>query len=153
MLSLIASVLDFTEEQRETAGLQRGGAPTSSWRGKSRAAGQQGAQSPQANGDEVRQVCSRPCPVTDLGTCREQSFSNLFVEFLLSEAQQKPPSPDASVPSSPKSAAPSSFNLGSLASLRRASSDLLRNGAGGASNGTPPGSGPLSPPLGKGKGR
>ncbi|PWN98934.1 hypothetical protein FA09DRAFT_307270 [Tilletiopsis washingtonensis] len=134
MLSLIASVLDFTEEQRETAGLQRGGNATSSWRGKGRAGAQQGAQSPQAVGDE--------------------SFSNLFVEFLLSEAQQKPPpSPEATAPSSPQSAAPrSSFNLGSLASLRRASSDLLRNGT-GSSNGTSPGNGPLSPPLGKGKGR
>jgi hypothetical protein len=77
MLSLIASVLDFTEEQRETAGLQRGGNATSSWRGKGRAGAQQGAQSPQAVGDEVSPVRLPSRAPADLCACRAVILESL----------------------------------------------------------------------------
>lgn len=68
-----------------------------------------------------------------------QSFSNLFVEFLLSEAEKaKKPPPQGVVPGSPQqvedgAASPAktptrpSFNLGSLANLGRSFSSDIRS--------------------------
>ncbi|SPO26430.1 related to RUD3 - suppressor of uso1-1 transport defect [Ustilago trichophora] len=75
MLNLIAGVLDWGEGERELAGLQRGS-------GASATRPSLGGRSASANGNATRRVSSSG----NVGA--DESFSNLFVEFLLSEAER-----------------------------------------------------------------
>lgn len=168
MLSLIASVLQWSDDERETAGLQRtnpGSSASSSTmspgkmvgigiKTEGRGHGRSGAlANASSTGDEVSAhgvLLVVECLEADrifLVLSSYKSFSNLFVEFLLSEAEQAkaPQSPSTeknngssnkitnngaspSAPASPTMTRPSgeksrtSFNLGSLANLRRPSS-------------------------------
>lgn len=109
MLSLIGSVLNWTANEREKAGLQR---ITTSNGSTSKTIGVKKENRGQSSAN----------------TAGEESFSNLFVEFLLSEAEKAkgplltspPGSPTGDVTISPiKATSRPSFNLGSLASLGR----------------------------------
>ncbi|CEH18825.1 MYOSIN HEAVY CHAIN-RELATED [Ceraceosorus bombacis] len=148
MLSLIASVLQFTDEQRESTGLQRvAGASGSAYKGMP-----PGVRRGSSISGHTRSEASS-------GGTGDESFSNLFLEFLLSEADKAKPTREAngqaSEPTSPKTptTAPATFNLGSLAALRRPSTDLFR-GSSATSSGTrtplspssSTASGPMSPP-------
>ncbi|UZJ57118.1 hypothetical protein CBS101457_006438 [Exobasidium rhododendri] len=122
MLSLIGSVLNWTIDERERAGLQRNSANGSGGKaggtGRREGHGRSGASVGGGNGSAAG----------------EESFSNLFVEFLLSEAEKRPSV--SSMPGSPTGSATTSgpgspvaklksrpsFNLGSLASLSRSGS-------------------------------
>ena len=77
MLSLIAGVLGWSEDERETAGLQRSqhGRPSLGTR-----------TSTSGGGASSRSVSGSHTPGTAVGG--DESFSNLFVEFLLSEAER-----------------------------------------------------------------
>lgn len=121
MLTVLASILQWDDEEKEQAGIQKstgGGFPSigRTSRGHRRTSGAGGAQA--------------------AVTGQEESFSNLFVEFLLSEAGQAQPNSTSSTPAptSPAatspvstpgrvtspSTAPSSrtnFDLGQLGSL------------------------------------
>ncbi|KAF8888554.1 hypothetical protein BD779DRAFT_1439908 [Infundibulicybe gibba] len=122
MLSLLATVLSWTDPEREKAGLQRAQpapAPAGSgfW-GRSTSIG----GSPQAKGQELQK------------TDETESFSRLWVEFLLTEAAagegRPPPTPTSpgqnnSLPGTPTLASPtkglpprrlSSFNMSAMAS-------------------------------------
>lgn len=82
MLNLIASVLDWTDDQRETAGLQK---PTSS----SAALGQNSRRKSSTTSNPTTasgQASNASASASNVGG--DESFSNLFVEFLLSEAER-----------------------------------------------------------------
>lgn len=115
MLNLIASVLNWTAEDREKAGLQRNSLA---------AADRKLGVSATREGHKRNNGASQ--------NTNEESFSNLFVEFLLSEAEKakQPSTADTasatapSTPGTPKSGfGRPSFNLSSLASLNRGSID------------------------------
>ncbi|PWN32293.1 uncharacterized protein FA14DRAFT_162463 [Meira miltonrushii] len=133
MLSLIASVLNWSPEEREKAGLQRNNqAPTPDRKG-----GKGGSEGHKRSGAQTN-------------TTGEESFSNLFVEFLLSEAEKakKPSQPISSnasgppSPTTPKQSGRPSFNLGSLASLNRNSGDDSRVFSPGSNAATDPSGSP-----------
>lgn len=114
MLSLIASVLNWSAEEREKAGLQRNHQTSTVDRKSGKGSGEGHKRS-----------------AAQTNTAGEESFSNLFVEFLLSEAEKakKPSQSNSSStsrppsPTTPKQSGRPSFNLGSLASLNRTSGD------------------------------
>ncbi|PWN91206.1 hypothetical protein FA10DRAFT_228591 [Acaromyces ingoldii] len=142
MLSLIASVLQWSDDERETAGLQRTN-PGSSSSSSTMSPGKMVGIGIKTEGKGH----GRSGALANASSTGDESFSNLFVEFLLSEAEQAktPQSPSSektngsnnknnnngaspSAPASPTITRPSgeksrtSFNLGSLANLRRPSS-------------------------------
>jgi hypothetical protein len=117
MLNLIASVLNWSIEEREKAGLQR----------NTNTSDRRSANTPSR--DAVKRAGSNG---TAGHSTNEESFSNLFVEFLLSEAEKakKPdnssnaasPVATPSTPQTPRAISRPSFNLGSLANLNTRSS-------------------------------
>ncbi|KDN50801.1 hypothetical protein K437DRAFT_254968 [Tilletiaria anomala UBC 951] len=176
MLSLIASVLHWTDDERETAGLvarKDGFAESGGGRGGEGYA--QGQRTPGSAGRRYigigvestwnrqggqgkghgRGRSGKPFDGSG-GSGGEESFSNLFVEFLLSEAEKAqtqaqvqpgptspspashvslPPTPgaaaDAGSPALPSAATGGkrpSFNLNALANLRRGSAGASGNG-------------------------
>ncbi|GAA5861069.1 hypothetical protein JCM8547_008024 [Rhodosporidiobolus lusitaniae] len=149
MLQLIASILNWTDDQREKVGLQRSAGKLSS---SVIAGGSRGGAKGHARSGKNTAV--------DEGV-ENESFSNLWIEFLLKEASSdgsspsskpavSPSSPPLSAgPLSPSSSAPSPFgrfdlpSLGSppasTASTRRPSlSSVLSNGSSTAPTSTAP---------------
>lgn len=78
MLSILSTILGWDDSEREKAGLQRSANAPKPSRRKSAAQGERSAEE-EAAMNEVRD---------ELHTHSHQSFSNLFVEFLLKEASQ-----------------------------------------------------------------
>lgn len=102
MLSLLSTILSWDDNEREKAGLQRSGntgkagSKPASDKGKSRAKNERSAEE-EAAMNEVRGLM----PVRLHAD--PQSFSNLFVEFLLKEASQGQGRGSISSPSDPSS--------------------------------------------------
>ncbi|KAG9021445.1 hypothetical protein FRB95_002095 [Tulasnella sp. JGI-2019a] len=111
MLSLLASILSWTDPERETAGLQRAGAGGGSTIRKSMAG-------------------SRPATASQGKVEESESFSNMFVEFLLKESAQ-----GQAEASSPLSTTPS--RQLSLPSSSPPGSPGGRSPLGSSSQGTP----------------
>ncbi|GAA5906113.1 hypothetical protein JCM6882_003563 [Rhodosporidiobolus microsporus] len=98
MLQLIASILNWTDDQREKVGLQRASGSLSS--SSVISSGRGGAGKGHARSGKGKAV--------DEGV-ENESFSNLWIEFLLKEASQEPspaPKPTASPSSPPLSSGP-----------------------------------------------
>ncbi|KAG8948739.1 hypothetical protein FRC04_009350 [Tulasnella sp. 424] len=85
MLSLLASILSWSDAERETAGLQ-----------KQSAASKQQAPLGRKNSGAVG---GRPSPLEIPKTEESESFSKLWVEFLLKEATQGTPEPSSATTS------------------------------------------------------
>ncbi|EJF60500.1 hypothetical protein DICSQDRAFT_155665 [Dichomitus squalens LYAD-421 SS1] len=105
MLSLLSTILQWTEDEREKAGLQRSGALQPSLGGS--LWGRSGTSSPSAKPAELQK------------TDETESFSRLWVEFLLTEASAGEGS------SSPSPRSPSRHQNGSLPSTPTQASTRL----------------------------
>lgn len=130
MLSLLGSILGWTEDDREKAGLQRSvNSPRST----------SGSSTPRPKGKSADDEKL------------EDSFSNMWVEFLLKEASQGSASPSGSLPLSVStpihSASPSLFGSSAYAPSNYAKSNYAASSAGQPSPTQSYGSLPPLPPL------
>ncbi|TBU23076.1 hypothetical protein BD309DRAFT_1011745 [Dichomitus squalens] len=107
MLSLLSTILQWTDDEREKAGLQRSGALQPSSGGS--LWGRSGASSPSA----------KPAELQKTDETENQSFSRLWVEFLLTEASA------GEGASSPSPRSPSRHQNGSLPSTPTQASTRL----------------------------
>ena len=97
MLSLLATILSWEDSERERAGLQRSGGAAvprkGSMKGKEADAEKTRTQEEQ---DTFNEVCAPLSSAEYEYSSRLQSFSDLFVEFLLKEAAQGQKKPSTS---------------------------------------------------------
>ncbi|SCV74010.1 BQ2448_6442 [Microbotryum intermedium] len=91
MLQLLSSILSWSDDQREQVGLQRAVAAGSSSR-----TGRGHARTSGAGAGKGKAAATTQEEEDGLG--ENESFSNLFIEFLLKEANQAAPSTSASSP-------------------------------------------------------
>ncbi|CCO31210.1 GRIP domain-containing protein C119,12 [Rhizoctonia solani AG-1 IB] len=136
MLTILANVLAWGEVEREKAGLQRGGAS--------------GAVTPIGTGIMPRKASSASVGGKALeldGTDETDSFSRMWVEFLLKEANQgsAPPTPTGAAPTTGLSAlgSPRAASISGLPSLIKTNSSPVSKPSSLASPTTP---NPSTPP-------
>ncbi|CEL57326.1 GRIP domain-containing protein C119,12 OS=Schizosaccharomyces pombe (strain 972 / ATCC 24843) GN=SPBC119.12 PE=2 SV=1 [Rhizoctonia solani AG-1 IB] len=136
MLTILANVLAWGEVEREKAGLQRGGAS--------------GAVTPIGTGIMPRKASSASAGGKALeldGTDETDSFSRMWVEFLLKEANQgsAPPTPTGAAPTTGLSAlgSPRAASISGLPSLIKTNSSPVSKPSSLASPTTP---NPSTPP-------
>lgn len=101
MLNLIAGVLGWKEEERELAGLQRSSSST----------GTRPSLGSRASTTGAARIVSTSSMGTTAGVGADESFSNLFVEFLLSEAERGKTSKEQERPDVTESSAPNTPGL------------------------------------------
>jgi hypothetical protein len=90
MLSILSTILSWNDAEREKAGLQRIGATSGSASGSKTPTKSKAGRKEERSAEEeaaMNEVCDF-CLVGPRSLSRYQSFSNLFVEFLLKEASQ-----------------------------------------------------------------
>jgi hypothetical protein len=153
MLSLLSTILSWDDNEREKAGLQRSGATgkagskASSEKGKTRTKNERSAEEEAAMNE-----ASRPKFIT---RCADpQSFSNLFVEFLLKEASQGQGRASVSSPSNPtspmRSPPPSGGSLANWSPTGTSGTNTpQRRPRGLSSSSSVSGYGQVPPPIGR----